>query len=80
MNSPKVKICGISNIEILKALINLNIDFIGFIFYKKTLKTLRKYENEFSKEVSKLPETRRQNVLRKSKIINHILVSTKKSI
>ena len=36
MNSPKVKICGISNIEILKDLINLNIDFIGFIFYEKS--------------------------------------------
>ena len=36
MNSPKVKICGISNIEILKTLISLDIDFIGFIFYSKS--------------------------------------------
>ena len=36
MNSPKVKICGISNIEILKNLISLDLDFIGFIFYSKS--------------------------------------------
>ena len=36
MNSPKVKICGISNIEILKTLITLDLDFIGFIFYSKS--------------------------------------------
>ena len=41
MNSPKVKICGISNIEILKDLINLNIDFIGFIFYAKSPKVCK---------------------------------------
>ena len=38
MNSPKVKICGISNIEILKTLISLDLDFIGFIFYSKSLR------------------------------------------
>tara|TARA_Y200000002_G_scaffold186847_1_gene154248 strand:- start:1102 stop:1728 length:627 start_codon:yes stop_codon:yes gene_type:complete len=36
MNSLKVKICGISNIEILKTLISLDLDFIGFIFYSKS--------------------------------------------
>ena len=36
MNSPKVKICSISNIEILKTLISLDLDFIGFIFYSKS--------------------------------------------
>ena len=36
MNSPKVKVCGISNIEILKTLISLDLDFIGFIFYSKS--------------------------------------------
>ena len=36
MNSPKIKICGISNIEILKNLISLDLDFIGFIFYSKS--------------------------------------------
>ena len=36
MNSPKIKICGISNIEILKTLISLDLDFIGFIFYSKS--------------------------------------------
>ena len=36
MTSPKIKICGISDIKILKTLISLDIDFIGFIFYSKS--------------------------------------------
>ena len=36
MTSPKIKICGISNNKILKTLISLDIDFIGFIFYSKS--------------------------------------------
>ena len=36
MTSPKIKICGISNIKSLKTLISLDIDFIGFIFYSKS--------------------------------------------
>ena len=36
MTSPKIKICGISSIKILKTLISLDIDFIGFIFYSKS--------------------------------------------
>ena len=36
MTSPKIKICGISNIKILKTLISLDLDFIGFIFYSKS--------------------------------------------
>ena len=76
-----IKNIFLTNTESIFVLASFLIVFLAcFIFYKKTLKTLKKYENEFSKEVSKLPKTRRQNVLRKSKIINHILVSTKKSI
>ena len=36
MTSPKIKICCISNIKILKTLISLDIDFIVFIFYSKS--------------------------------------------
>ena len=35
MINPKIKICGISDIEILKQLINFNLDYVGFIFYYK---------------------------------------------
>ena len=31
-----IKICGISSIEILRKLENLNIDYLGFIFYQKS--------------------------------------------
>lgn len=36
MINPKIKICGVSDIDILKQLINLNLDYVGFIFYSKS--------------------------------------------
>ena len=50
MNAKKIKICGINDINILQNIINLKIDYVGFIFYekspryvdKKFLKTLNK--------------------------------------
>ena len=36
MNNSKIKICGISNKKILEELINLGLDYVGFIFYKKS--------------------------------------------
>jgi len=35
MINPKIKICGISDIEILKQLINLNMDYVGLFFIPK---------------------------------------------
>ena len=36
MSNVKVKVCGISNPEMVKQLVKLELDFIGFIFYKKS--------------------------------------------
>ena len=36
MSNVKVKVCGISNTEMVKQLVKLELDFIGFIFYKKS--------------------------------------------
>ena len=36
MKKSKIKICGISNLDVLKELINLNINYVGFIFYSKS--------------------------------------------
>ena len=36
MKKSKIKICGISNLDVLKELINLNINYVGFIFYTKS--------------------------------------------
>ncbi len=54
--------------------------FACFLFYRRTLKTLKKYENDFASELKKMPKSKREIVLRKSKIVNKILVSTNKSI
>ena len=36
MKKSKIKICGISNLDLLKELINLDINYVGFIFYSKS--------------------------------------------
>ena len=36
MINPKIKICGVLDIDILKQLINFNLDYVGFIFYSKS--------------------------------------------
>ena len=36
MINPNIKICGVSDIDILKQLINFNLDYVGFIFYSKS--------------------------------------------
>jgi len=36
MSNIKVKVCGVLNLEMVKQLLELELDFIGFIFYKKS--------------------------------------------
>ena len=33
---PNIKICGITDLDILENIIDLNVDFVGFIFYEKS--------------------------------------------
>tara|TARA_Y100000816_G_C25696261_1_gene368125 strand:- start:285 stop:518 length:234 start_codon:yes stop_codon:yes gene_type:complete len=51
-----------------------------FYLYIKTLKTLRKYEKEFAKEIKKLPNEQRELVLKSSKIATQVLSSYNKTI
>tara|TARA_Y100001970_G_scaffold109124_1_gene136337 strand:+ start:33 stop:266 length:234 start_codon:yes stop_codon:yes gene_type:complete len=51
-----------------------------FIFYYKTLKTLKKHEKDFAVELSKLSSVKRTIVLEKSKIATEVLASYNKSI
>ena len=50
------------------------------IFYYKTLRTLKKYEKEFAKEIKKLSEEQRKSVLEKSKVASKVLSSYNKTI
>ena len=36
MSNQKIKVCGISDIEVLEQLIDLETDYVGFIFYNKS--------------------------------------------
>ena len=45
------------------------------VLYYKTLKKLKKYENEFSAELERLSEKRKQSVLKKSKVANQVFAS-----
>ena len=51
----------------------------GIIYYK-TLKTLKKYEKDFAKELDQLSEAERKLVLEKSKVASQFLASYNKSI
>ena len=50
------------------------------VFYYKTLKTLKKYEKEFAKEIVELSTEQRKSVLEKSKIASQVLSSYNKTI
>tara|TARA_A100001011_G_scaffold349931_1_gene388843 strand:- start:19 stop:252 length:234 start_codon:yes stop_codon:yes gene_type:complete len=51
-----------------------------YFVYFKTRKTLKKYETEYAKEIEKLSRTDKQAFLKKSRIANQILVSSKKIV
>ena len=50
------------------------------IFYYKTRKTLKKYEEEFAKEINELSVKQKKLVLENSKIASKILSSYNKTI
>ena len=50
------------------------------IIYYKTLKTLKKYERDFAKELVKLSEAERELVLKRSKVAYQVFTSYNKSI
>ena len=51
----------------------------GLLYYK-TLKTLKKYEREFAKEINELSSERKKLVLDNSKIASQVLSSFSKTI
>ena len=50
------------------------------IVYFKTLKTLRKYEKEFAKEIEKLSTEQKKTVLESSKVASKVFSSYNKTI
>ena len=50
------------------------------LLYYKTLKTLKKYEREFAKEINELSSKRKKIVTENSKIASQVLSSISKTI
>ena len=50
------------------------------IVYLKTLKTLRKYEKEFAKEIEDLSTEKRKTLLESSKVASQVVSSYNKTI
>ncbi len=50
------------------------------ILYYKTLRTLKKYEKEFAKEIQELSVEKRKVILEKSKVASQVLSSYNKTI
>ena len=36
MSTQKIKICGVNDLSILEEIVNLEIDYVGFIFFEKS--------------------------------------------
>ena len=53
---------------------------VCIIFYYKTLKTLKKYEREFVKEIEELSNEQKKIVLSNSEIASRIISSQNKTI
>ena len=51
----------------------------GIVYYK-TLKTLRKYEKEFAKEIEDLSTEKRKTLLESSKVASQVVSSYNKTI
>ena len=51
----------------------------GLLYYK-TLKTLKKYEREFAREINELTSERKKIVIENSKIASQVLSSYRKTI
>ena len=51
----------------------------GLLYYK-TLKTLKKYEREFAREINELSSERKKVVVENSKIASQVLSSSSKTI
>lgn len=49
------------------------------IIYLKTLKTLKKYEREFSVELQKFSNEEKEAILKKSKVANQVMSSYNKT-
>ena len=50
------------------------------IFYYKTRKTLKKYEEEFAKEISELSVEQKKIVIENSKVASQVLSSHRKTV
>ena len=49
-----------------------------FLLFYRTRKTLKKYENEFARELNKLPAEHKKRIAKSSKVISNILASQNK--
>ncbi len=49
-----------------------------FLLFYRTRKTLKKYENEFARELNKLPAEHKKRIAKSSKVISNILSSQNK--
>ena len=52
--------------------------FFCFLLFYRTRKTLKKYENEFARELNKLPAEHKKRIAKSSKVISNILSSQNK--
>lgn len=75
INLPKIKVCGLTQLAQIQELINLEVDFLGFIFYEKSPRFVL---NHLSlEEISQINHSGKVGVFVNETIENIVEISTK---
>lgn len=59
-NQPKLKVCGLTKLDQTDSLIEMNVDFLGFIFYKKSPRYV--LDHLSLKEIAEIPHLKKVGV------------------
>lgn len=78
INLPKIKVCGLTQLSQIQELINLEVDFLGFIFYEKSTRFVL---NHLSlEEISQINHSGKVGVFVNETIENIVEISTKSKL
>jgi len=78
MTQLKLKVCGLTKLDQIQELINLDVDFLGFIFYEKSPRYVLDHLN--LKQISEIPHLQKVGVFVNEDLENIIEISEKANL
>jgi len=78
MTQLKLKVCGLTKLDQIQELINLDVDFLGFIFYEKSPRYVLNHLN--LKQISEIPYLQKVGVFVNEDLENIIEISEKANL